>query len=133
MAVDDDTLMAEVRSLTDYDSTLISDGDLLSLVELAKTELQAEVSEPTLDFYNGNQHAERALFWLTCLFTKVKSGEIDAPDLSISELKVSHQSMDDESGFWLKNLDKRINALRGSSLIGHVKVQRADRTYQFDN
>ncbi|QRV15030.1 hypothetical protein JMJ58_19305 [Haloterrigena salifodinae] len=133
MAVDDETLMAEVRVLTDYDGGLIADGDLLSLIELAKTELRAEVGQPSLDFYGGNLDAERALFWLTCLFLKAKAGEIDAPDFSISELKVSHQAMDEQAGFWLDNLARRLDSLRGSSLIGHVRVQRADRTYNFEN
>ena len=133
MAVDDSSLKDEVRLLTDYDDGLISDGDLLSLIELAKTELKAEVGNSNLSFYSGNLDADRALFWLTCLFVKVKAGEIDAPNLSISELKVRHQSMDEQTGFWFKSLTRRINALRGTSLIGHTKVSRPDRTYRFDN
>lgn len=133
MAVDDETLAAEVRVLTDYDTGLIADGDLLSLIELAKTELRSEVEDPTLDFFSGNLNAERALFWCTCLFVKVKAGEIDAPNFSVSELKVSHQPMDDQSGFWLQSLTRRLDALRGSSLMGHTKVTRNDRTYRFEN
>lgn len=133
MAVDDNTLMAEVRVLTDYDTGIIGDGEVLSLIELAKSELRAEVEESALDFYGGNLHAERALFWTTCLFLKAKSGEIDAPNLSISELDIKHPAMDEQAGFWFKRLDRRLEALRGTSLIGHVKVQRADRSYRFDN
>lgn len=131
MAVDDDTLAAEVRVLTDYDSGLISDGDLLSLIELAKSELRDEAEEPILDFYSGNSDAERALFWCTCLFLKAKAGEIDAPNLSISELRVSKSG--GEASFWIQNLNRRLDSLRGASLIGHVKVQRADRSYRFEN
>jgi len=133
MAVNDETLMAEVRVLTDYDSGLIADGDLLSLIEIAKTELRAEIGDGDLDFYGGNLDAERALFWLTCLFLKAKSGEIDAPNFSISELQVRHQAMDEQAGFWLNSLSRRLDALRGTGLIGHARIQRADRTYQFDN
>ncbi|NUC72549.1 hypothetical protein HTZ84_09545 [Haloterrigena sp. SYSU A558-1] len=133
MAVDDETLAAEVRVLTDYDAGLIADGDLLSIIELAKTELRAQVGQSDIDFYGGNLDAERALFWLTCLFLKAKIGELDAPNFSISELQVSHQAMDEQAGFWLNNLDRRLDALRGTSLIGHVRIQRADRTYNFEN
>lgn len=133
MAVDDSSLMAEVRVLTDYDSGLIADDELLSLIELAKTELRAEISDPMLDFYGGNAHAERALFWTTCLFLKAKAGEIDAPTLSISELEVRQTAMDEQAGFWFTNLSRRLEALRGTSLIGHVRIQRQDRTYRFDN
>lgn len=133
MAVDDETLAAEVRVLTGYDAGIIDGGELLSVIELAKSELRAEVGDSTLDFYGGNAHAERALFWLSCLFLKAKSGEIDAPDLSISELAVTPQSMDGQAGFWTQNLNARLDALRGNSLMGHAKIQRDDRSYRFEN
>lgn len=133
MAVDNETLKAEVRVLTEYDSSLISDADLLSLIEIAKSELLAEIGDSSIVFFGGNPRAERALFWLTCLFVKVKAGEIDAPNISISEIQVRHQSMGERGSFWLDNFNKQLSSLTAESMVGHVKGGRSDRTYAFDN
>lgn len=132
MAVDDSTLAAEVRTLTDYDSALISDADLLGVIELAKSELRAEVDDEDMVFYSGNLQADRALFWLVCIFLKIKSGELDAPNLSIGELKLRQAGMGQRTGIWFQRFNQRLDAI-ATPRMGHTKVSRPDRTYNFEN
>lgn len=86
MATDDLTLKSEVRSITDYDTTIIGDGDLDAVIAVAKREIAAKVGIPDLDFYSGLSE-ERALFWLTCLFAKIKKGEVEGMEMSIGDVE----------------------------------------------
>lgn len=132
MAVDDATLKAEVRVITDYPSTLLSDPDLQSVVDLAKRELAADLSNDSIDWY-GNLSAERALFWLTCIFCKAKTGELDAPNFSLGELKVRPPGEDSRAGIWFDNFWKHYRNVEGGSPVAHTTSLRSDRTYRFDN
>ncbi|QSG06398.1 hypothetical protein [Halapricum desulfuricans] len=124
--------MAEVRVLTNYTEDIISDTDLQDVVDLTKRELQANLNDASVDFY-GNLQAERALFWLTCIFCKVKAGEIDAPNFSIGEIQVRQSSFSERTGVWFDNFWKHYRAVDGGAPIGHTKANRPDRTYKFDN
>jgi hypothetical protein len=132
MATDDATLLAEIRLLTHYDASLIDDPDLQGLIDLAKRELLANTGDPNLDWY-GNIATERSLFWLTCIFCKVKLGEIDAPSFKIGELDVDSYDPEEQVGLWLNNFWKNYWAIGEGAPIGHIKNNRSDRTYGFDN
>lgn len=132
MAVDDTTLKAEVRALTDYDATIISDDDLQDVVDLTRRELVADLGDETIDLYE-NLQAERAFFWLTCIFCKVKAGEIDAPSFSIGELQVRQSNFSERHGVWMDNFHKHYRSIEGVTPVGHIKSNRPDRDYGFDN
>ncbi|UBF22598.1 hypothetical protein HRTV-25_gp17 [Halorubrum tailed virus 25] len=132
MAVDDSTLKAEVRALTDYGTAIISESDLQEVVDLTKRELHADIGDDSFDLYE-DLNAERALFWLTCIFLKVKSGEIDAPSFSISELSVRQSNFTERHGIWMDNFRKHYRAMDGGAPVGHTKANRPDRNYDFDN
>ncbi|OYR54903.1 hypothetical protein [Halorubrum halodurans] len=132
MAVDDNTLKAEVRALTDYGVTIISDDDLQEVVDLSKRELLADIGTQEVDLYD-DLNAERALFWLSCIFLKVKSGEIYAPSFSISELSVRQSNFTERHGIWMDNFRKHYRAMDGGAPVGHTKSNRPDRAYGFDN
>lgn len=130
MVADDTELADNVRALTDYDETILTDSELQEVIQLAKGEFWADTdtSEP---FYSGNKQADQALFWLTCLFAKIKVGELSAPDFQIAEIDVEQSS--DEESRWFSNYRRyRDIATAGSSgKIG--QISRSNRTYQFDN
>jgi hypothetical protein len=132
MAVDDTTLIAEVRVITDYPDTLLGHQDLQGVVNLAKRELQADLGSSSIDWY-GDLSAERALFWLTCIFCKIRTGELDAPDFSLGELKVNPPGTDFQAGIWFDNFWKHYRNIEGGSPVAHTTSLRSDRTYQFDN
>jgi len=80
MAADDTELKNEVRVLTEYGADLLPDSKLNTLLKIAKEEIRTEIkldgAETTLDFY-ATKPRERALFWLTCLFSRINMGEYD--------------------------------------------------------
>jgi hypothetical protein len=130
MAIDDTTLKAEVRAITDYDAGILDSDSLQELVEIAKRELESNKNASDLDFY-GDIRAERTLFWLTCIFLKVKAGEIDGGSFSISELDV--ESEDGSNSMFFDNFWRNYHSIGEGRPRGHLKGQRADRTYEYDN
>lgn len=130
MATDDASLKAEVRAITDYDTGILTNTELQSVLDVAKRELQSNKNNTTLDFY-GDIRAERTLFWLTCIFSKVKSGEIDGGSFSISELEV--ESQEDSNSLFFDNFWRNYHSIGDGRPRGHLKGQRPDREYAFDN
>jgi hypothetical protein len=137
MAVDDTSLIAEVRVLTDYDETILTDSEMAAVVDLAKQEITAELGDDTLTFFSGDANADRALFWLTGLFCKAKTGEIDAPNISISSLRIRQASEAERIGLWLSKFEVNFNMIGEAGTetagmpMGITSVERADRTYSF--
>ena len=110
----DADLLTQARSITDYDATMLPDADFKEVVATAKAELMAEVGDTTLTFY-GDIDAERALLWTTCLFAKVKAGELDGVAMSLGDMDLESRAMGGEYGsgpvLWLKNAERYINKL----------------------
>jgi hypothetical protein len=139
MAGDITSLVEEVRSLTEYDEAVFSSAELTELVELAQQEIQADVDDPNLEFFaDGNHAAERALFWLTCIFAKVRAGEIEAPNVSISSLRIRQASATERHGLWFARFEKNLSKIVPSGAeatsfpMGIASIQRADeRTYGY--
>jgi hypothetical protein len=132
MAIDDTTLKAEVRLLTNYDETIVSPSKLQELVDLAKRELEGSTQNSSLNFY-GDITTERALFWLTCIYCKIRAGEIDSPSFKIGEIDFTSYDPDDEVGMWFDNFWKYYLGIGGGAPVGHIKNNRQDRSYGFDN
>jgi hypothetical protein len=130
MAVDDGTLMAEVRAMTNYDEGIVTGSEFQEITEIAKRELKSNKNDPDLEFYTDIR-AERTLFWLVCIFAKVKGGEIDGASFSISELDV-----DSEKGgnsLYFDNFWRNYHSIGDGRPRGHLKGQRSDRTYEYGN
>lgn len=132
MAIDDTTLKTEVRAITNYDTTILPDPDLQEVVEIAKRELYADLGDDSLDLY-GSLNSERALFWLTCIFCKVKSGELDGISFNIGELDVDTYNPNRNVGIWMNNFWKHYRGIEGGAPVAHTKSNRPDRDYGFDN
>lgn len=130
MATDDDSLVLEVRAITGYDDDILSDAEVERLLALAKREIEASKDNPNVDYY-GNIQAERALFWLTGVFMKIRMGEIDGESFSISELKVD--SGDSDNSMYLRNFWNHYHSIGDGRPRGHLKGQRSDREYDYDN
>lgn len=130
MATDDASLKTEVRAITDYDSGILTTSDLQEVLNIAKEELRANKNDGSLDFY-GDIRAERTLFWLTCIFAKVKTGEIDGATFEISELQV--ESEEGGNSLYFDNFWRNYHSIGDGRPRGHLKGQRSDRQYGFDN
>ena len=129
MAIDDTTLKAEVRAITDYDAVVLDDSGLQELVDLTKREIESNKINEDIDFYSDIQ-AERTLFWLTCIFAQIKTGEIDGGSFSISELDVSSNS---DSSFLFDNFWRHFHSLGSGRPQGHLTGQRTNRQYEYNN
>lgn len=136
MADNDTELISEVRAFTGYTSSdTFTDSDLQELVDIAKEELRAEFGDPDFTFYQSGQHdADRALFWFTCLATKVRTGEIGGISIEINEIRTASPG-EEEYRFWITRLDKKISAANsqlGRSNSSMRNISRDDRSYSFD-
>jgi len=130
MAQNDTSMKAEIRAMTDYDLGIMDNDSLQALLDLTKREIQSSKEKATFDFYD-DLRAERTLFWLTCIFAKIKGGEIDGGDFSISELKV--KSNNSGSSFYFDNFWRHYHSIGEGRPRGHLKGQRSNREYNYDN
>lgn len=128
MATNDTELVSEVRSLTDYDSGILTDSELDSLLAIAKREIETEVGEDSLDFY-ANARRERALFWLTCFFAKIKTGEYEGMDLTVSEIEMNKIPEGDEGRIWLTQFEKRLKQIVAGNKTYISNISRNNRLY----
>lgn len=126
MANNDNELITEVRSLTNYGTQVISDPDMQNLVASAKDEILIAVDETSLDWYN-ERAAERALYWLVALFTKVHTGQIGGAGFAIGELEQSPLRGTEQ--FWLNQFNRHLWNIGSASAFGITSVTRDDRTY----
>lgn len=126
----DADLKTQVRSMTDYSTAVLSATKLDEVVATAKAELMAEVGDTTLTFY-GDINAERALFWTTCLFTKIKAGELDGVPMSLGDIEFDALRMQGEYGsgavVWLQNAQQYTNRLATSNDAARYGVRSIDR------
>lgn len=126
MADTDAELIAEVRSLTGYGTGVIPGDDMESLLSVAKDEILLETEEDDLDWYN-DRPAERALYWLLALFTKIRTKEIGSAGFSIGELEQT--PLQGAESFWLGQFHRHLWNIGNATPFGITSVSRTDRTY----
>lgn len=132
MANNDSELKEEVRAITNYGARAVSSSDLQSLINIGKDEIVMMLpggNDGFVGFYSGNLAADRALFWFTTIAAKVHTGEIEGVDISVdSFLDFDGGSASDSMLF--DRFERAIATARGeSSGIGHIQVQRDNRSY----
>jgi hypothetical protein len=131
MADSDADIIDEARALTDYDEGLISDSTFQQLVDIGKEELEEEFStqaEPFVGFYNGNQAADRALFWFTCIAAKVRAGEIAGVNLTVGSIRATSYS-NSKFDFWFDNFNQKFEEATGGKPSRLQNLSRDNRTY----
>lgn len=140
MATSDSELIDEVRSYTGYTNTnTFSDSDLQGIVDVGKEEIRADLNNPEFDFYQTGEtntlSADRALFWFTCIGTKVHTGELGSVSLTINDLE-SGQANEDTYNYWMSQFSTRMSSARTShsttSGAASSLMERTDREYSFE-
>lgn len=134
MATSQTDIRDEVRSITDYDKSIFADDDLDELITIAEDEIKDEVGDYNLDFYNGEEtfNQDRALFWLSAMFAKIRSGEIEGVELSAGDLETS--SLSAQGSYWFDQYRRRLSQVGSVPGFGSVRVSRSvDRSYEFEN
>lgn len=140
MATSDTELITEVRSFTGYtDTNTFSDQDIQELVDIAKEEIRADIGDPNFTFYQtgatNTHNADRALFWFTCIGTKVRAGELGSISLTINDLE-SGRAHEQDYQFWFSQFSTKMSSARTShsaeSGAASRQIERTDRSYSFD-
>lgn len=129
MASNDDELILEVRALTGYSGETISDPDMQALIEAAKDEVLYAVGADSLEWY-ADRSAERSIFWLVALFTKVRTGEVGGAGFTIGELE--QVPLVETTAFWLKQAQQHMANITDHRAYGIRSVSRDNRTYGDD-
>lgn len=140
MTVSKSTLKGEVRFLTDYTTSVIPDADLDTAIEAAKREIKSKSENYNVNFYDGKDlDGYKALKWTTCLFCKVKAGELDASNFSLESLQVDAKSTVGENEgqpvIWLRRAISYIDKVAEDAEepvrgFGRTEVQRGNRLYR---
>lgn len=127
-------LKDDVREMTGYTSTLTLSNDGLDVAyRRAKRHIRIEKAlDSNIDWFSSDNEAEEeALFWFTCLFSKVKTGELDSQDLQVGA--VDQQTLlaksDDEVTTWYRNAHRALDSIKPSNIFRTASPVRDGREY----
>lgn len=134
MASSDYELQSEVRDFTDLDETILDDSTLDGVIKRAKRhiKLRRSLTDAQVDWYSDPVQ-EDALFWASCLFSKVATGELDSQDVSAGALsaKTLLAKDDNEVTVWYRNMKQAIRRIEAENSYGITSPER--RTYGDDD
>jgi hypothetical protein len=132
MATSDTELMSEVRAMTHYDTSIVSDSTMQTLIDVGKKEIEADFPEtpasPFPGFYAGNLQIDRALFWFVCIAAKIRVGEISGISISSGQF-LDVEPSDTDDPFLFRNFQRRLANVMGKTGPGQIQVERDGRTY----
>lgn len=131
-------LKDDVRQLTGYTSTnVLSTDGLDTSYRTAKRHIRIEKSfDSDYDWFGDDKpESVDALFWFTCLFTKIQTGELDSQDLQIGAIdqKTLLAKGDGEVTTWFRNANSALRALNSDNLFTSASPQRSNRNYEADS
>jgi hypothetical protein len=135
MFTDETELKNEVRKMTGYTSVMVlSDDGLDTAYRNAKRHIKIKKS---LDaeytwFDTDNPAAQDALYWWTCLFSKVQTGELDSQELQAGAVdqKALLAKDDNEVTMWYRQASDSLQSVNATSIIQSASPLRNDRDYQ---
>lgn len=133
MASSDHDLMNEVRGLTGHDEATLDQEELTQVLSRAKRHIRNRRSLGSdTDWYTEPQR-EEALFWATCLFSKVATGELDSQDISVGAIDANTLLAKDgeQVTVWYRNMEKALRQVNPEAAFGHITTER--RTYEPDD
>lgn len=137
MALNETTLIEEARGITDYPASVISESQFSSLVQTAERDITATTQNYEIDWYDTSDiDGNRALMWTTCLYAKIKAGELDSVDMDIGNLSVETIT-DKDAVVWYQKARKFIQSLfvveDSHKNYGSTSVARDNRSYGDDS
>jgi len=137
--VDNETeLKEDVRDMTGYTSVHALSDDGLD-VAYRRAQLHIRV-ERSLDsdfewFKDENPERGQALFWWTCLFAKVQTGELDAQDVQVGAIDMNALLAKDNHAVtqWFRSAQKSLEAIQPGTIMKIGGPVRSDRDYSPDS
>jgi hypothetical protein len=131
-------LKADVREMTGYTSDLVlSDSGLTTAFNNAKRHIRVRKSlDPDFNWFGTEKAAAQdALYWWTCLFSKVQTGELDAQQLQAGAVdqKDLLAKDDDAVTMWYRQAAEALESMKSSSIIEATGPTRSGRAYSAGN
>lgn len=135
MISNESELKDDVREMTGYKSALVlSDSGLDTAFRNAKRHIRLKRSLGlNYDWFaEENQKAVEALFWFTCLFCKVQTGELDSQGLQAGAVDANSllAKNNNEVTTWYRNADSALSAINPSSILQSTAPSRTGRNYE---
>lgn len=128
-------LVSDVREMTGYtEKAALSQKALATALRRAKRHIRIEAGlQSSVDFYHDEYpEREEAVFWFTCLFAKVQTGELDSQSVDVGAVSgnklLAKQNQDVTT--WFRNARNSLRAITGDS-YGSYDSARADRDYEY--
>jgi len=119
--------------MTGYTQDVLSTDGLDTSYRRAKLHIRIEKSlDADYDWFRSDEPArEQALFWWTCLFTKIQTGELDAQDLQVGAINPETLLAKDNNSVtqWYRNAMEAMDALEPSTIMHSASPSRTNREY----
>lgn len=128
-------LKNEVRQFTGYTSDLaLSQIALNTAYKRAKRRIRrSKTLEDNFDWFNSDKvAAQDALFWFTCLYVKVETGELDSPGMQAGAVDLGDM-LSDEDGTetrWYNEARMALKNVNPDSIIKASRPARTGRSYE---
>jgi len=137
MVSNETNLKEDVREFTGYTSVnVLSNDGLDTAYRTAQRHIRVKKNlDADYDWFNTDKvEAQEALFWYTCLFSKVQTGELDSQDLQAGAVdqKTLLAKADDDVTTWYRNAKSALQSLKATSIIRSSAPTRTDREYEPD-
>lgn len=130
--------LKEVREMTGNTSDLaLSDDGLKSALASAKRKISiAKGLDAEHNWFgpNSSQAEKDALFWFTCLFTKIETGELDAQDLDAGAISEDTLTATNDGDYtqWYSNAVSAMRSFNPSDVFVSRSASRRGRDYKTD-
>jgi hypothetical protein len=135
---DEAELKSEVREFTGYTSTMALSADgLTTAYRTAKRHIQIKKSlEAGYTWFKAENGAvQDALFWFTCLFTRVETGELDSQDFQAGGIEKQTLLAKDDTSVtsWYRNATSALENIKPTNTIRSTSPARSGRSYEADS
>jgi len=138
MVSNETELKDDVREFTGYTSVkVLSNDGLDTAYRAAQRHIRVKKSlDADYDWFNTDKpESQEALFWYTCLFSKVETGELDSQDLQAGAVDQSAllAKADDDVTTWYRNAKSALKSIKATSIVQSAAPSRTDREYEPDS
>lgn len=125
--------LVEFRTITNYGERILSNAEVEAVMGRAEKHIRSRKTNLPDDFdFLTNAQGEEALFWFTCLFAKVATGELDSQDVSAGALDAEAllAKEDEEVTTWYRNATRALRNLKPGNMFRAASPIRTERDYE---
>jgi hypothetical protein len=138
MVSNEKDLKEDVREFTGYTSIrVLSHDGLDTAYRTAQRHIRVKKNlDADYDWFETDKPGgQEALFWYTCLFSKVQTGELDSQDLQAGAVdqKTLLAKADDDVTTWYRNAKSALKSIKATSIVQSTAPSRTNREYEPDS